>query len=91
MSADVVPFVIDIPQADIDELNERLRRTRWPEAETPGDWSQGVPLDYIRRLCEYWRDHYDWRATEARLNGFPPVPAGASSATPRRAATGAPR
>jgi epoxide hydrolase len=71
MNDDVVPFVIDIPQADIDDLNERLRRTRWPEAETPGDWSQGVPLDYTQRLCAYWRDHYDWRATEARLNRFP--------------------
>jgi pimeloyl-ACP methyl ester carboxylesterase len=71
MSDDVVPFVIDVPQADLDDLNERLRRTRWPDPETPGDWSQGVPLDYTRRLCEYWRDHYDWRATEARLNQFP--------------------
>jgi pimeloyl-ACP methyl ester carboxylesterase len=71
MSDAVVPFVIDIPQVDIDELKERLRRTRWPEAETTGDWTQGVPLDYTRRLCEHWRDRYDWRATEARLNQFP--------------------
>jgi pimeloyl-ACP methyl ester carboxylesterase len=71
MSDAVVPFVIDVPQADLDDLNERLRRTRWPEAETTGDWTQGVPLDYTRQLCEYWRDRYDWRASEARLNGFP--------------------
>jgi epoxide hydrolase len=71
MNDDVVPFVIDVPQADIDDLTERLRRTRWPDAETPDGWSQGVPLDYTRRLCEYWRDRYDWRAAQARLNRFP--------------------
>ena len=49
----------------------RLRRTRWPEAETVDDWSQGVPLAYLQDLCRYWADDYDWRATEARLNAWP--------------------
>ena len=64
-------FVIDIPDADLDDLRHRLARTRWPEPATVDDWSQGVPLGYLRELCEYWRDDYDWRAREARLNDFP--------------------
>src|SRR6266702_1537065 len=71
MSDDVTSFRIDIPDDDLDDLRDRLRRTRWPEAETVDDWSQGVPLAYVRELCEYWADGYDWRATEARLNALP--------------------
>jgi pimeloyl-ACP methyl ester carboxylesterase len=59
-------FRIDVPEAALDDLRERLRRTRWPERETHP--SQGVPLDYLRDLCGYWADGYDWRAVEARLN-----------------------
>jgi len=65
------PFRIEIPEAELRDLRERLRRTRWPERETVGDFSQGVPLAYMRALCEYWADGYDWRATEARLNALP--------------------
>ena len=64
-------FRIEVPEAELDDLRERLRRTRWPERETVGDWSQGVPLAYVKELCEYWADGYDWRATEARLNALP--------------------
>ena len=71
MSDEVTPFRIGIPQADLGDLRERLVRARWPEAETVGDWSQGVPLAYLRELCAYWADGYDWRATEARLNALP--------------------
>jgi epoxide hydrolase len=71
MPAEPAPFRIEIPQADIADLGERLRRTRWPEPETVGDWSQGVPLAYVQDICRYWADGYDWRATEARLNGLP--------------------
>ena len=71
MSAEVRPFRIDIEQADLDDLRDRLARTRWPDAETVDDWSQGIPLAYVRELCDYWRDGYDWRATEARLNAIP--------------------
>ena len=59
MSADITPFRIDIPDADLDDLRQRLRLTRWPEAETVDDWSQGIPLDYLRRLCAYWLEDYD--------------------------------
>jgi pimeloyl-ACP methyl ester carboxylesterase len=71
MSDEIIPFRIEIPEADLDDLRQRLRRTRWPEPETVDDWSQGIPLDYTRQLCEYWLEQYDWRAAEARLNRFP--------------------
>src|ERR1019366_10254083 len=57
--------------ADLADLRQRLRGTRWPEPETATGWSQGVPLSYLQELCRYWADHYDWRATEARLNALP--------------------
>jgi epoxide hydrolase len=71
MSDDITPFRIEIPDADLEDLHQRLRRTRWPDPETTGDWSQGIPLDYTRSLCDYWLERYDWRASEARLNRFP--------------------
>jgi pimeloyl-ACP methyl ester carboxylesterase len=71
MSDAIKPFTVDIPQADIDDLHERISRTRWPEAEAVDDWSQGIPLEYTRELAAYWRDEYDWRRWENRLNGWP--------------------
>jgi epoxide hydrolase len=67
----VEPFVIQAGDAALADLQDRLRRTRWPEREPVGDWSQGVPLSYLRELCAYWGGRYDWRATEARLNRIP--------------------
>lgn len=67
----VIPFEINIPDAQIDELKERLGRTRWPDAETVEDWSQGVPLAYMKEVCEYWRKDYDWVERERQLNRFP--------------------
>jgi epoxide hydrolase len=68
---DIRPFRIDIPQAALDDLRDRLARTRWPD-ELPGvGWSRGVPLGYLRGLTDYWRDGYDWRAWEAKLNALP--------------------
>jgi pimeloyl-ACP methyl ester carboxylesterase len=65
------PFRIQIPDSELEDLRARLRRTRWPEPATAGGWAQGVPLHYLRELCAYWADAYDWRATEARLNAMP--------------------
>ncbi|MFK8023860.1 MAG: epoxide hydrolase family protein, partial [Ilumatobacter sp.] len=70
MSADVRPFTIDVPDSLLDDLRNRLRDTRWPEAEVVDDWSQGTPLAYVRELCEYWADDYDWRSRETALNRF---------------------
>ncbi|GAA0954648.1 epoxide hydrolase [Nonomuraea longicatena] len=67
----ITPFRIDIPQADLDDLRDRLARTRWPD-ELPGTgWSYGVPTSYARELAEYWRTAYDWREQEAALNEYP--------------------
>ena len=71
MAAEVIPFRIEVSEADLDDLRGRLRRTRWPEPETVTDWSQGVPLGYLQDLCRYWSEEYDWRAAEARLNALP--------------------
>ena len=67
----VQPFHLHVPQSDLDDLHDRLDRTRWP-APLPGDdWSTGVPTGYLRRLAGAWRDEFDWRASEARLNAHP--------------------
>jgi epoxide hydrolase len=71
MSQDIVPFRIDMPERALDDLRRRLAATRWPESETVTDWSQGIPLAYLRELCQYWLDGYDWRRCEASLNQFP--------------------
>jgi epoxide hydrolase len=65
------PFRIAVPDADLVDLRRRLSAARWPSRETVSDWSQGVPLDVLRQLCEHWRTAYDWRATERRLNRLP--------------------
>ncbi|MDA3644807.1 epoxide hydrolase [Saccharopolyspora indica] len=71
MARDITPFRLDVPQHDLDDLRERLARARWAD-EVPGlGWSYGPPLGYLRELAEYWRDGYDWRAQEARLNELP--------------------
>jgi pimeloyl-ACP methyl ester carboxylesterase len=68
---DIRPFRIDVPDADLKGLKDRLARTRWPD-QLPGvGWSYGTPLEYVREMAEYWRTSYDWRKEEARLNEFP--------------------
>ncbi len=65
------PFRIQIPQADVGHLRDRLASARWP-GELPGTgWERGVPLGYLQELAGYWRTAYDWRAAEAQLNSYP--------------------
>ncbi len=71
MSDDIVPYRINADRGQLDDLRTRLERTRWPEPETVTDWSQGVPLAYLRDLCGYWAAGYDWSDREARLNSLP--------------------
>ncbi|MEV8400547.1 epoxide hydrolase family protein [Streptomyces niveus] len=67
----ITPFRIDIPQGDLDDLHDRLDRTRWPD-ELPGaGWAYGIPLGHLRELAHHWRHAYDWRAAEAELNRWP--------------------
>ena len=69
-SMEIRPFQIEIAQADLDDLRDRLTRTRWLD-ELPGvGWTRGVPLGYLKELAAYWADGFDWRAQEARLNQF---------------------
>ncbi len=68
--SDIRPFTVEIEQAVIDDLKNRLAHTRWPEAETPDDWSQGIPLAYTREVVEYWRDSYDMQRLAERLNAY---------------------
>lgn len=71
MTNDITPFRIAIPDADLDDLKRRLATTRWT-SELPGiGWSRGVPVGYLKGLADYWRDGFDWRAEESRLNQLP--------------------
>ncbi|MEA5366857.1 epoxide hydrolase [Amycolatopsis sp., V23-08] len=72
MSADITPFRIDIPQAELDDLRERLARTRspYPVPGAASDWDRGIPAGYLRDLAAYWADGFDWRACEAELNTY---------------------
>ncbi|HKT03983.1 MAG TPA: epoxide hydrolase [Rugosimonospora sp.] len=65
------PITIEVPDSALADLRERLARARWPEPATVPDWGQGVPDGWLRELCGYWADGYDWRALEARLNAVP--------------------
>lgn len=67
----VTPFKVRIPQAALDDLRQRLRSTRFPDKETVGDWTQGVPLEKAQALVAYWRDRYDWRRFERQVNAYP--------------------
>jgi pimeloyl-ACP methyl ester carboxylesterase len=70
-TAEIRPFRIEVPQAELDDLRERLARTRWPD-ELPGaGWSRGVPLGYLKDLAGYWANGFDWRGQEAKLNELP--------------------
>jgi pimeloyl-ACP methyl ester carboxylesterase len=66
----ITAFTLAIPQDDLDDLRQRLLNTRWPDKETVGDTSQGPQLDKIQKLVAHWVDKYDWRKTEALLNGW---------------------
>jgi pimeloyl-ACP methyl ester carboxylesterase len=69
--SEISPYSVNIPQSALDDLKDRLGRTRWPD-ELPGaGWDLGVPLDYLKDLTEYWATTYDWRVQEKALNEFP--------------------
>ncbi len=72
MSDAIYPYPFTFPETALDDLRERLARTRWPERETVAGWSQGAPLARMQALCDYWQSDYNWRAAEARLNAVNP-------------------
>jgi microsomal epoxide hydrolase len=70
-STAIRPFRVDVPQAELDDLRDRLDRTRWPDDYEGVGWDYGADLATMKELATYWRDGYDWRRQEAYLNSFP--------------------
>ncbi|HKX38210.1 MAG TPA: epoxide hydrolase N-terminal domain-containing protein, partial [Burkholderiales bacterium] len=66
-----VPFRLEIPEAALADLRERLGRTRFPDEPPVAPWLTGSALSYMKDLISYWKDGFDWRAQEARINAFP--------------------
>ena len=66
----IQPFKIDISQSTLNNLRERLARTRWPDEVEEAGWSYGTNLDYLKSLVAYWQHEYDWRKQEATLNRY---------------------
>jgi pimeloyl-ACP methyl ester carboxylesterase len=71
MTADIQPFSLHVSDSDLADLRDRLARTRFPDSAPGEPWAYGASVDYLRELVPYWRDRFDWRAAEARLNAFP--------------------
>ena len=67
----ISPSRIQLAQDTLDDLRERLRRTRWPEQVPGTGWSREIDLDYMKELVRYWADEFDWRKQEERLNRLP--------------------
>ena len=67
----IEPFTIDVPQATLEDLNERLARTRWTDDVEGAGWSMGANAAYLKELTDYWQQRYDWRKHEAELNALP--------------------
>lgn len=70
MNQEIRPFELSVDEAELDALRLRLQQARWPERETVPAWEQGVPMDRLRKLVDYWGSAYDWRRCEAMLNGW---------------------
>lgn len=71
MSVSITPFTAAIPDSALQDLQQRLAMTRWPDPETTTGWEQGIPLAYTRELAAYWAGEYDWRRIESKLNSWP--------------------
>lgn len=70
-SDSIQPFRIEVSKVDLDDLKERLGRIRWPEELAGTGWERGIPKSYLKELADYWKNSYNWRRHEARLNEFP--------------------
>jgi hypothetical protein len=67
-ATEIRPFTVEVPEEELADLRRRIAATRWPEKETVGDQSQGVPLAPMQELARYWATDYDWRKVEAQLH-----------------------
>ena len=68
--SEITPFTINTPEEQLTDLRNRINNTRWAEEECVNDWSQGIPLTYVREIADYWANQYDWRKSEQYLNTF---------------------
>ena len=66
----VTPFTLSVPDSALSDLKQRLKNTRWPDEIPNNNWSYGADLGYLKDLCAYWENDYDWRAHEAVINQF---------------------
>jgi hypothetical protein len=66
----IQPFQVKIPRATLDDVHERLGRTRWPDEIENARWDYGTNLGYLKELTNYWQHTFDWRQQEALLNRF---------------------
>jgi microsomal epoxide hydrolase len=64
-------FVLDVPASVLEDLHDRLDRMVWPDQPDGGGWDHGTELAFLRRLVSHWRNHFDWRVAEERLNSYP--------------------
>ena len=68
--SEITPFTINTSEEQLTDLRNRINNTRWAEEECVNDWSQGIPLTYVREIADYWANQYDWRKSEQHLNTF---------------------
>lgn len=68
--APIIPFHIEIPQVELDDLRSRLLNTRWPDELSDVGWNYGTPLSVVKEMTDYWVNEYNWREHEARFNQY---------------------
>ncbi len=66
----VTPFTLSVPDSVLSDLKQRLKNTRWPDEIPDNNWQFGADLGYLKDLCTYWADEYDWRLHEGVINQF---------------------
>ncbi|HEX6225972.1 MAG TPA: epoxide hydrolase, partial [Chryseolinea sp.] len=64
-------FTIQVPEKDVEYLNQRLATARWFNPAAENSWEKGVPPDYLKELADYWQNKFDWKKQEAILNQYP--------------------
>lgn len=70
-SDEIHPFKVNIPGKEVSALKQRILQTRWPDKETVTDQSQGIKLERLQSIMQYWGTKYDWKKAEAKLNALP--------------------
>jgi len=71
MSIAISPMKVHVPDSLLDDLRQRLERTRWPQSFPEMGWDYGTNTEYMRELVDYWLHTFDWRAQEERINRYP--------------------